>query len=133
MSPHLSEQMFGVQAYPHPNPPPQGEGGATRYSALLAQLEVLEAFGHGEILAGRHLGGPLANRLLELSPIADLTLVFLQRLDLQLDRVADIDPGIRLVRSRQVDLFHLVRLQALVEQLRKHESRIRSGDDRVQG
>src|SRR5437588_1040869 len=106
---------------------PSGEGATSR-----VQLEVLEAYRDREILAGCHLGGALPNRLLELSPIAVLALVFAQRVDLQIKRLADIDPDIRLVRSRQVDLLDLVRFQPLIEELGKDESRVGSGDDRVQ-
>src|SRR5438270_14072532 len=101
MSPHLSEQMFDTQA---PSPAlPSGEGATS-----LVQPEVLEAFRDREILAGCHLGGALPNRLLELSPIADLALVFAQRVDLQIKRLADLVADIRLVRFRQVGLFGLV-------------------------
>src|SRR2546421_10654710 len=58
------------------------------------QPEVLEAFGDRKALALSHLGGPLAYGLLQFFPVAHLALVFLERLDLKADRLADVDPDI---------------------------------------
>src|SRR5438445_13651993 len=64
---------------------------------LLVQLEVLEAFRDRKVLALCHFGGPFPDGLLELGPLADLALVFAQGFDLEIDRVADVHPGIGLV------------------------------------
>src|SRR5256885_9168977 len=76
----------------------------------VAELEILEAFGDRKTLAGGHLGSPFADRLLQLGPVADLALVFAEGLDLEVDRVADVHPGIRIVRAGEVDLLDLMRL-----------------------
>src|SRR5436309_2542819 len=78
-------------------------GAAPRRS--LPQFEVLEAFGDRKTLAAGHLGSPFADRLLQLWPVADLALVLAKRLDLEVDGVADVHPGIGLVRPGQVNLL----------------------------
>src|ERR1700687_417996 len=135
MSTHLSEHMFAAQ--PPPYPPPKGEG--KTQSALpsgrrpfIAQLEVLEAFRNQEGLTGGLLSRPGADRLVQFGPVADLAFVLAQGFDLQVDGLAYVDPDIGLVRTGQVDLLHVVRLQPFVEQLGKDKARVRAGDDRVQ-
>src|SRR5207249_11140104 len=90
----------------------------------VAELEILEAFGDRKTLAGGHLGSPFADRLLQLGPVADLALVFAEGLDLEVDRVADVHPGFRIVRAGEVDLLDLMRFWTFVEQLGTYQPRI---------
>src|SRR5438309_1941713 len=126
MSTHLSEHMFAAQG-PLPDPPPQG-----RAPDSIAELEVLEAFRHGEGLTGGLLSRPFADSLLQFGPLADLALVFPQGCDLEVDGLTDINPDIGLVRAGQVDLFDFVWLEPFVEQLGEHQARVGARNDGVE-
>ena len=106
----------------------------------LAQPDVLVRLGEREalVLAGRR--GPLADHRLQIPArtiraraVANLAEVGLERRDLQVDRVLDVDEDVREVGAAEVDLFDLVRLEALAEQLREDERIARGGVDRVEG
>src|SRR5438445_11319918 len=70
---------------------------------LLVQPEVFEAFRDRKPLASGHLGRTLPDGFLQLSPVTDLAFMLAQSLDLEIDRVADVHPGIGLVRTCQVN------------------------------
>jgi hypothetical protein len=62
----------------------------------VAQLEVLEAFRNREGLTGGLLRRPFADGLLQFGPVPDLAFVLTQSLDLEVDRLADVNPDIGL-------------------------------------
>ena len=65
--------------------------------------------------------------------VVDLALVGLERLDLRLDRIGDVDPDVGVVRPADVGLADLVRLEPFGQQLREDVRVARRGVDRVEG
>src|SRR5216110_1783616 len=96
---------------------PRGSAeGAARWSLdgdPLERLRVLVA----ALLA--HIAMPLAHELLEVplaARLGDLAFVLAQRLDLAVERRRDVHQVVAMGPERDPDLFHLVRLEALLEQ-----------------
>src|SRR5687767_13935407 len=83
-------------------------------SATLIQLEVLETFDvlAGVLEAGGSLARPGADLLVRL-PVAELAGVGAEGGQLRLELVGDVDRDVGILGAGQVDLGHLVRLQAL--------------------
>src|SRR5437773_10594146 len=66
-----------------------------------------------------HIAMPLAHELLEVplaARLGDLAFVLAQRLDLAVERRRDVYQIVAMGPERDPDLFHLVRLEALLEQ-----------------
>src|SRR5581483_2599810 len=75
---------------------------------LLDQDHALEGLGVGEPLGRSGLGAALADQAEDAIRIAELAAVLAERGELGLERVGDVDPGVRLTGVAQVHLGGLV-------------------------
>src|SRR5438034_86304 len=77
----------------------------------------VEGLGVGVALQFPELGAALADPFLHAGHVPDLAHVALERLDLEVDRVGDVDDDLRLVPPHEVHFLDLVRLEALRQEL----------------
>src|ERR671919_1738346 len=89
--------------------------------SLPVQLERPECLRVLDLALLAQVGGPPADSLFHVAHahVLHLALVPVERIDLQVDGVTDVDVGIRPIETGQPQVRHLVRLQALVEELRE--------------
>src|SRR5438046_1974882 len=120
---HCNAKIARVRA--RAGPPRAAAGGGSKGNGLPRRAgsafhhDAVEGLRVGVTVGLAQLGGALAHPLFKAGEVAELTRVAGERLDLEVDGFGDVDDDLWRLPPHHVDLADLVRLEALLEQLRE--------------